>query len=171
MLQDGWKNSSKENLVKLCVKSLLLCWEICEEDFKKEKRENYVLLIRFTTCVLILESTYRHQATIDDEVVSMEILDTAGQVRGCKCCSPVPWLGYAAGEEIVVVAAVQWGAGVPYSGDTDFLLGRTPSLLPRAGPTPFCKGSGLEEQTNQEAYSGGKIILLSYLFIPGQPNK
>ncbi|XP_015676569.1 ras-related and estrogen-regulated growth inhibitor-like [Protobothrops mucrosquamatus] len=25
------------------------------------------------------ESTYRHQATIDDEVVSMEILDTAGQ--------------------------------------------------------------------------------------------
>lgn len=28
-----------------------------------------------------LESTYRHQATIDDEVVSMEILDTAGQVN------------------------------------------------------------------------------------------
>lgn len=27
------------------------------------------------------ESTYRHQATIDDEVVSMEILDTAGQVN------------------------------------------------------------------------------------------
>jgi hypothetical protein len=26
------------------------------------------------------ESTYRHQATIDDEVVTMEILDTAGQV-------------------------------------------------------------------------------------------
>lgn len=29
---------------------------------------------------LSLESTYRHQATIDDEVVTMEILDTAGQV-------------------------------------------------------------------------------------------
>lgn len=27
------------------------------------------------------ESTYRHQANIDDEVVTMEILDTAGQVR------------------------------------------------------------------------------------------
>lgn len=28
----------------------------------------------------LTESTYRHQANIDDEVVSMEILDTAGQV-------------------------------------------------------------------------------------------
>ncbi|XP_057558765.1 ras-related and estrogen-regulated growth inhibitor isoform X1 [Hippopotamus amphibius kiboko] len=28
---------------------------------------------------LMAESTYRHQATIDDEVVTMEILDTAGQ--------------------------------------------------------------------------------------------
>lgn len=27
-----------------------------------------------------LESTYRHQAVIDDESVTMEILDTAGQV-------------------------------------------------------------------------------------------
>lgn len=27
------------------------------------------------------ESTYRHQANIDDEVVTMEILDTAGQVN------------------------------------------------------------------------------------------
>lgn len=30
---------------------------------------------------LFSESTYRHQANIDDEVVTMEILDTAGQVR------------------------------------------------------------------------------------------
>lgn len=29
----------------------------------------------------LTESTYRHQANIDDEVVTMEILDTAGQVR------------------------------------------------------------------------------------------
>lgn len=27
------------------------------------------------------ESTYRHQANVDDEVVTMEILDTAGQVK------------------------------------------------------------------------------------------
>uniref|UniRef100_A0A670Y2K7 small monomeric GTPase n=1 Tax=Pseudonaja textilis TaxID=8673 RepID=A0A670Y2K7_PSETE len=45
------------------------------------------LVVRFLTKRFIweydptLESTYRHQATIDDEVVSMEILDTAGQVR------------------------------------------------------------------------------------------
>lgn len=31
--------------------------------------------------VRLPESTYRHQANIDDEVVTMEILDTAGQVR------------------------------------------------------------------------------------------
>lgn len=93
MLQEGWKSSSKENLAKLHVTCLLLCWEICEEDIKKKgkKIENDVLLIRFTTCVLILESTYRHQATIDDEVVSMEILDTAGQVRGCLCCCYPVW--------------------------------------------------------------------------------
>lgn len=29
----------------------------------------------------LTESTYRHQANIDDEVVTMDILDTAGQVR------------------------------------------------------------------------------------------
>lgn len=36
-----------------------------------------------TLCCLlcVTESTYRHQANIDDEVVTMEILDTAGQVR------------------------------------------------------------------------------------------
>lgn len=36
-----------------------------------------------TSCCLLCltESTYRHQANIDDEVVTMEILDTAGQVR------------------------------------------------------------------------------------------
>lgn len=43
------------------------------------------LVVRFLTRRFIweydptLESTYRHQANIDDEVVSMEILDTAGQ--------------------------------------------------------------------------------------------
>ena len=31
-------------------------------------------------CVCVTESTYRHQANVDDEVVAMEILDTAGQV-------------------------------------------------------------------------------------------
>ncbi|OBS64821.1 hypothetical protein A6R68_06637, partial [Neotoma lepida] len=42
------------------------------------------IVVRFLTKRFIweydptLESTYRHQATIDDEVVSMEILDTAG---------------------------------------------------------------------------------------------
>lgn len=52
----------------------------------------HLLLIYFTKCVLILESTYRHQATIDDEVVSMEILDTAGQVRGYTYYYPIFWL-------------------------------------------------------------------------------
>lgn len=43
------------------------------------------IVVRFLTKRFIweydptLESTYRHQATIDDEVISMEILDTAGQ--------------------------------------------------------------------------------------------
>uniref|UniRef100_A0A673BC20 small monomeric GTPase n=1 Tax=Sphaeramia orbicularis TaxID=375764 RepID=A0A673BC20_9TELE len=43
------------------------------------------LVVRFLTRRFIweydptLESTYRHQANIDDEVVTMEILDTAGQ--------------------------------------------------------------------------------------------
>ncbi|KAG5830635.1 ras-related and estrogen-regulated growth inhibitor [Anguilla rostrata] len=43
------------------------------------------LVVRFLTKRFIweydptLESTYRHQASIDDELVSMEILDTAGQ--------------------------------------------------------------------------------------------
>ncbi|KAK7129561.1 hypothetical protein R3I94_009457 [Phoxinus phoxinus] len=43
------------------------------------------LVVRFLTKRFIweydptLESTYRHQAVIDDETVSMEILDTAGQ--------------------------------------------------------------------------------------------
>lgn len=60
--------------------------------------KNYSFLIHFTKCVLILESTYRHQATIDDEVVSMEILDTAGQVRECVYQHPVPWLRQAVGK-------------------------------------------------------------------------
>lgn len=43
------------------------------------------IVVRFLTKRFIweydptLESTYRHQAAIDDEVISMEILDTAGQ--------------------------------------------------------------------------------------------
>ncbi|KAF7248746.1 Ras-related and estrogen-regulated growth inhibitor [Varanus komodoensis] len=49
------------------------------------KLSTQALVVRFLTKRFIweydptLESTYRHQATIDDEVVSMEILDTAGQ--------------------------------------------------------------------------------------------
>uniref|UniRef100_A0AAQ5XNN3 small monomeric GTPase n=1 Tax=Amphiprion ocellaris TaxID=80972 RepID=A0AAQ5XNN3_AMPOC len=47
------------------------------------------LVVRFLTRRFIweydptLESTYRHQANIDDEVVTMEILDTAGQFSMC----------------------------------------------------------------------------------------
>lgn len=40
--------------------------------------------VNFIKCFIYFcttESTYRHQANIDDEVVTMEILDTAGQVR------------------------------------------------------------------------------------------
>uniref|UniRef100_A0A3B3DT39 small monomeric GTPase n=1 Tax=Oryzias melastigma TaxID=30732 RepID=A0A3B3DT39_ORYME len=54
----------------------------------------YALVVRFLTRRFIweydptLESTYRHQASIDDEVVTMEILDTAGQVR--PECTRVP---------------------------------------------------------------------------------
>lgn len=43
---------------------------------------HYLMLTLFFLLDLCsAESTYRHQATIDDEVVTMEILDTAGQVR------------------------------------------------------------------------------------------
>ncbi|KAM7177813.1 ras-related and estrogen-regulated growth inhibitor isoform X2 [Chelonia mydas] len=44
------------------------------------------------------ESTYRHQATIDDEVVSMEILDTAGQEDTIQKEGHVRW-----GEGFVLV--------------------------------------------------------------------
>ncbi|CAI5786399.1 ras-related and estrogen-regulated growth inhibitor isoform X2 [Podarcis lilfordi] len=44
------------------------------------------------------ESTYRHQATIDDEVVSMEILDTAGQEDAIQKEGHVRW-----GEGFVLV--------------------------------------------------------------------
>ena len=45
-------------------------------------KSNYAFIYHFTFVLLIpSESTYRHQATIDDEVVTMEILDTAGQVK------------------------------------------------------------------------------------------
>ncbi|KFV69093.1 Ras-related and estrogen-regulated growth inhibitor, partial [Dryobates pubescens] len=46
----------------------------------------------------ISESTYRHQATIDDEVVSMEILDTAGQEDAIQKEGHVRW-----GEGFVLV--------------------------------------------------------------------
>lgn len=52
----------------------------------------------------------------------------------------LPSVVCAAGQEIVVMAAMQGLVGVPKSGDTDFLLGRTPSLLPHAGSTPFPSG-------------------------------
>nr|XP_033808022.1 ras-related and estrogen-regulated growth inhibitor isoform X1 [Geotrypetes seraphini] len=55
------------------------------------------LVVRFLTKRFIweydptLESTYRHQATIDDEVVSMEILDTAGQDDAVQREGHVRW--------------------------------------------------------------------------------
>lgn len=46
------------------------------------RAKNFFLKKRMNSCLLCrTESTYRHQANIDDEVVTMEILDTAGQVR------------------------------------------------------------------------------------------
>ncbi|XP_071407494.1 ras-related and estrogen-regulated growth inhibitor isoform X1 [Pithys albifrons albifrons] len=62
------------------------------------------LVVRFLTKRFIweydptLESTYRHQATIDDEVVSMEILDTAGQEDAIQKEGHVRW-----GEGFVLV--------------------------------------------------------------------
>ncbi|KAG7497966.1 ras-related and estrogen-regulated growth inhibitor [Solea senegalensis] len=57
-----------------------LCWSQLLAGVGKS-----ALVVRFLTRRFIweydptLESTYRHQANIDDEVVTMEILDTAGQ--------------------------------------------------------------------------------------------
>lgn len=42
---------------------------------------SFTFLLSFFFSLIPSESTYRHQATIDDEVVTMEILDTAGQVN------------------------------------------------------------------------------------------
>uniref|UniRef100_A0A3Q3A015 Ras-related and estrogen-regulated growth inhibitor n=2 Tax=Kryptolebias marmoratus TaxID=37003 RepID=A0A3Q3A015_KRYMA len=56
--------------------------EVMEE---RNRNNETALVVRFLTRRFIweydptLESTYRHQASIDDEVVAMEILDTAGQ--------------------------------------------------------------------------------------------
>ncbi|KAI3366464.1 hypothetical protein L3Q82_000597 [Scortum barcoo] len=53
--------------------------------WSSSKVDGGALVVRFLTRRFIweydptLESTYRHQANIDDEVVTMEILDTAGQ--------------------------------------------------------------------------------------------
>ncbi|CAH2278604.1 Ras-related and estrogen-regulated growth inhibitor, partial [Pelobates cultripes] len=55
------------------------------------------LVVRFLTKRFIweydptLESTYRHQATIDDETVSMELLDTAGQGVPVQDSSLIQW--------------------------------------------------------------------------------
>lgn len=47
----------------------------------RSQRVSQVKVVTVKMCLLyVLESTYRHQASIDDEMVSMEILDTAGQV-------------------------------------------------------------------------------------------
>ncbi|KAI2564608.1 RAS like estrogen regulated growth inhibitor, partial [Homo sapiens] len=61
-------------------------WIVLKERKSITEKGNFkALVVRFLTKRFIweydptLESTYRHQATIDDEVVSMEILDTAGQ--------------------------------------------------------------------------------------------
>uniref|UniRef100_G3Q5Z5 Ras-related and estrogen-regulated growth inhibitor n=1 Tax=Gasterosteus aculeatus TaxID=69293 RepID=G3Q5Z5_GASAC len=54
-------------------------------NIERESCWSAALVVRFLTRRFIweydptLESTYRHQANIDDEVVTMEILDTAGQ--------------------------------------------------------------------------------------------
>lgn len=51
------------------------------------------MYLHFYLLLLLIppESTYRHQATIDDEVVTMEILDTAGQVNK-EFCSNILWI-------------------------------------------------------------------------------
>ncbi|XP_029413520.1 ras-related and estrogen-regulated growth inhibitor isoform X1 [Nannospalax galili] len=60
-------------------------WEMTQRKKKHREGTLIAIVVRFLTKRFIweydptLESTYRHQATIDDEVVSMEILDTAGQ--------------------------------------------------------------------------------------------
>ncbi|RXN27221.1 ras-related and estrogen-regulated growth inhibitor [Labeo rohita] len=60
----------------------LFLFSLQAQDAEDEKE---ALVVRFLTKRFIweydptLESTYRHQANIDDETVSMEILDTAGQ--------------------------------------------------------------------------------------------
>ncbi|XP_043944378.1 ras-related and estrogen-regulated growth inhibitor [Protopterus annectens] len=62
------------------------------------------IVVRFLTKRFIweydptLESTYRHQATIDDEVLSIEILDTAGQDDMLQREGHVRW-----GEGFVIV--------------------------------------------------------------------
>ena len=50
-------------------------------SFKDQIKPCTNLLFYLPSLLIPSESTYRHQATIDDEVVTMEILDTAGQVN------------------------------------------------------------------------------------------
>ncbi|XP_069618840.1 ras-related and estrogen-regulated growth inhibitor [Ranitomeya imitator] len=62
------------------------------------------LLVRFLTKRFIweydptLESTYRHQTTIDDEAVTMELLDTAGQEDPLQREGHIRW-----GEGFIIV--------------------------------------------------------------------
>ncbi|KAM3909835.1 ras-related and estrogen-regulated growth inhibitor [Leptodactylus fuscus] len=62
------------------------------------------LLVRFLTKRFIweydptLESTYRHQTTIDDEAVAMELLDTAGQEDPLQREGHIRW-----GEGFIIV--------------------------------------------------------------------
>lgn len=65
------------------TKSDILLWLICK--FKDQIKPCTYLSFYLFFLLIPLESTYRHQASIDDEVVTMEILDTAGQVN--KKCS------------------------------------------------------------------------------------
>lgn len=56
----------------------IFCRIIPVQSKKQQKKHTPAIKNLF---FLVSESTYRHQANIDDEVVTMEILDTAGQVR------------------------------------------------------------------------------------------
>ncbi|XP_012588241.1 PREDICTED: ras-related and estrogen-regulated growth inhibitor isoform X1 [Condylura cristata] len=71
-------NMKRENQTRWLNLRAICAQLLCSADCK-------ALIVRFLTRRFIweydptLESTYRHQANIDDEVVTMEILDTAGQ--------------------------------------------------------------------------------------------
>ncbi|TRY82723.1 hypothetical protein DNTS_018781 [Danionella cerebrum] len=68
-----------------------------QQTLRSEWKQMRSLVVRFLTKRFIweydptLESTYRHQANIDDEAVSMEILDTAGQEDPAQKDSQMRW--------------------------------------------------------------------------------